>query len=63
MSVEYSLYKLGCSINTYRNKVGIGHGRPFIPEISKEDSKIAIESMGMIVELLLSKLKQDKGTV
>ncbi|UTH16252.1 abortive infection family protein [Macrococcus epidermidis] len=59
--VEYSLYKLGCSINKYRNKVGIGHGRPFVPEISEEYSKVAIESMGMIAELLLSKLKNTEN--
>ncbi|PKE50755.1 MULTISPECIES: abortive infection family protein [Staphylococcaceae] len=63
MKVEYSLYKLGCSINLYRNKVGVGHGRPFRPEISEEDSKVAIESMGMIAELLLSRLKQNKDIV
>ncbi|ULG74236.1 abortive infection family protein [Macrococcus brunensis] len=57
--VEASLYSLGCSINNYRNKVGSGHGRPFIPEIKEEEAKLSIEIMGIISELMLTKLKED----
>lgn len=50
-------YELGCSINALRNKSGVGHGKPFISSITDEEAKAAIESMGIIAEYLLSKLK------
>jgi hypothetical protein len=54
---EISLYELACSINTLRNKEGTGHGRPFLPTITKSEAKVAIESMGVIAEFLMNKLK------
>lgn len=54
--LEIGLYELGCSINALRNKVGTGHGHPFQPEISNDEAKTAIESMGIISEYLLNKL-------
>lgn len=54
---EASLYELGCSINMLRNKEGTGHGRPFLPTITEGEAKAAIESMGMISEFLMNKLK------
>jgi len=56
--LERSLYKLGCSINTLRNKEGTGHGRIFLPNVSKDEARLAIESMGIISEFLLSKLEE-----
>lgn len=54
---EISLYELGCAVNNLRNKQGTGHGRPFSPTVSDAEAKAAIESMGMISEFLLNKLK------
>ena len=45
-----ALYDLGCSINNLRNKQGTGHGRPFLSLINDHETKVAIESMGMISE-------------
>ena len=55
---EISLYELGCAVNNLRNKQGTGHGRPFLPTVSDNEAKAAIESMGMISEFLLNKLKE-----
>jgi len=52
------LYELGCAVNNLRNKQGTGHGRPFLPTVSDNEAKAAIESMGMISEFLLNKLKE-----
>lgn len=59
MKMENSLYQLGCSINMLRNKTGTGHGRPFVPEISHEDARLAIEGMAIISEYLLNKIKNN----
>ena len=54
--VEIALYELACAVSRLRNRKGTGHGRPFLPTISVEDSRIAIEAMGLISELLLRRL-------
>jgi hypothetical protein len=54
--VERALYELACSINKLRNKEGTGHGRPFISSVTKGEAKMAIESIGIISEYLLSRL-------
>ena len=56
--LEKGFYELGCSINNLRNKQGTGHGRPFLPSITDGEAKAAIESMGVISEYLLFKLKE-----
>lgn len=55
---EISMYELGCAVNNLRNKQGTGHGRPFLPMVTDEEAKAAIESMGVISEFLLSKLRK-----
>lgn len=55
--MERALYELGCAINALRNKEGTGHGRPFLPSITNGQARSAIESMGIISEFLLDKLK------
>lgn len=54
--VERALYELACSINKLRNKEGTGHGRPFLSTVSESEAKMAIESMGLISDYLLSKI-------
>ncbi|UOG07893.1 abortive infection family protein [Bacillus altitudinis] len=56
--LEKSMYELGCSVNNLRNKQGTGHGRPFLPTVTDIEAKAAIESMGVVSEFLLSKLKE-----
>ncbi|WP_407271052.1 abortive infection family protein [Radiobacillus sp. PE A8.2] len=54
---EKSLYELACSINKLRNKERTGHGRPFLSNLSQEESISAIESIGVVAEYLLNKLE------
>ena len=54
-SVERQMYKLACKINRLRNKEGTGHGRPWLPEVTTVESKVAIELMGVIAEYVLSR--------
>lgn len=57
---DKSMYELGCAVNNLRNKQGTGHGRPFLPTVTDSEAKVAIESMGVISEYLLNKLKEKK---
>ena len=48
------MYELACAINHLRNKEGTGHGRPWLPSVTEMESRMAIESMGVIAERLLN---------
>lgn len=52
--VEQGLFNLACAINGLRNKQGTGHGRPFPPEVSDVQARVAIRAMGTVADLLLS---------
>ncbi|QKY70296.1 abortive infection family protein [Lentibacillus sp. CBA3610] len=54
---ESSLYQLGCSVNTLRNKEGTGHGRPFLASISDEDAQNVVQSIGVVSDYMLRKLE------
>jgi hypothetical protein len=54
---ERALYELGCAINGMRNKEGTGHGRPFCPNITQEEALSAVQSIGIIADYMLKKLK------
>ena len=56
-AVERSMYELGCSINRLRNKEGTGHGRPWLPTVSDDEAKTAVEAMGLIADRLSAALK------
>ena len=58
--VEAALYELGCAVNTLRNKEGTGHGRPFLPTVTGAQARAAIESMGMVADVLLGALEARK---
>jgi hypothetical protein len=51
--VERAMYELACGINQLRNKQGTGHGRPWIPTVTDEEARMAVEMMGIISERLL----------
>ena len=44
---------LGSGINTMRNKLGTGHGRPWLPNITDTEARAAIQFMGTIAEWML----------
>jgi hypothetical protein len=56
--LERSLFQTACSINKLRNKLGTGHGRPWITDLSIEDAKLATELVGFLSGYLLSKLEK-----
>lgn len=54
--IERHLFDLACIVNKLRNKHGTGHGRPFIPDLSIEESKEAIQLIGLVADKMLNKL-------
>jgi hypothetical protein len=54
--VERAAYELACAINRLRNKQGAGHGRPWLPTVTDSQARMAVESMGVIAEMLLTRL-------
>jgi Abortive infection C-terminus len=55
--VERALYEAGCAVNALRNKAGSGHGRPFIPNLSEDEARSAVQLIGIVSGLLLRALK------
>jgi len=53
---ERAMYDLGCAINGLRNKQGTGHGRPWLPIVTKDQAKVALEHMGAITQRMLQAL-------
>ena len=48
--LERATYELACGINRLRNKEGTGHGRPWLSSVTEGESRMAIESMGVIAK-------------
>jgi Abortive infection C-terminus len=54
------LYEAACAINKLRNKQGTGHGRPWVPSVTAEEARQAVQVMGTVTEMLLTHLKVRK---
>lgn len=54
--LEAALFELGCAVNVLRNAEGTGHGRPFLPTVTDQEARAAIESMGVVAERMLAAL-------
>ena len=54
--VERAMYELACAVNQLRNRQGTGHGRPWLPSVTPSQAHSAVESMGLVAELLLSRM-------
>lgn len=50
---ERGMFALAIGINAMRNKLGTGHGRPWLPAITDTEAKAAVQFIGSIVEWLL----------
>ncbi|MEZ5099396.1 MAG: abortive infection family protein [Thermoleophilia bacterium] len=59
--LEQTLYLVGLAVNKLRNAQGTGHGRPFMPAVTEREAKLAIESMGLVAELLLENGSQPES--
>ncbi len=57
-NMERKMYDLACSINRLRNKQGAGHGRPWLPDVNKDEAKASIEFIGTVSERMLNELKK-----
>lgn len=58
--VERALYEVGCAVNHLRNKEGAGHGRPWLPSVSDDEARMAVELMGLVARRLLEAHKTTK---
>ena len=52
-ALQQALWLLGFAVNRLRNAEGTGHGRPFPASVSNDEARIAVESIGLVSELLL----------
>jgi len=59
--IHRGLYEAACAVNTLRNKQGTGHGRPWLPTVTNEEARNAVQVMGIVAEMLLVHLKKKRG--
>lgn len=58
---ERAMFALAVSVNAMRNKLGTGHGRPWLPDVSTTEASAAIRFMGTIAEWLLHAHSRRRG--
>lgn len=56
--MERGLFQSAMGANRVRNKEGAGHGRPWLPALSDEQARAAIEVMGTVSAYLLARLQR-----
>lgn len=54
--MERGMFTMSLAVNRLRNKQGAGHGRPWLPTITDEEAKAAIETVGIVAAYMLAKL-------
>lgn len=57
-AMERGLFVAAMGVNRLRNKQGTGHGRPFLPTITDEEAKAAVEVVGTVASYMLAKLSK-----
>jgi Abortive infection C-terminus len=50
---ERAMFTLACGVNAMRNRLGTGHGRPWLPSFTEIEARAAIQFMGTIAEWML----------
>jgi len=50
---ERAMFSLALGVNAMRNKLGTGHGRPWLPNITDTQGRAAVQFMGTIAEWML----------
>ena len=58
---ERGMFSLAVGVNAMRNKLGTGHGRPWLPNITDTEARAAIQFMGTIAEWMLHAHARKKG--
>ncbi len=56
--VERALYDVACSVNGLRNREGTGHGRPWLPSLTQDQARLAVQQVGVIAEYMLAALRR-----
>jgi len=51
--IERAMFDLACATNSLRNKVGTGHGHPWLPSVTGSEARAAIQFMGSIAGWML----------
>lgn len=59
-ALERGLFLSALGVNRVRNKQGTGHGRPWLPTLSDEETRAAIEVVGTVSAYLLAKLARQE---
>lgn len=54
--MERGMFQMSLAVNRLRNKQGTGHGRPWIPTITEEEARAAVETVGTVAAYMLAKL-------
>jgi Abortive infection C-terminus len=54
--LEVALFEAGCKVNALRNKDGVGHGRPWLPDVTDAEARAALRTMATISDLMLERL-------
>lgn len=57
-AMERGMFNSALGVNRLRNKQGTGHGRPWLPTLSDEEVKAAIEIVGTVSAYMLAKLSR-----
>lgn len=58
---ERAMFALAVSVNAMRNKLGTGHGRPWLPDVSETEARAAVQFMGTIAEWMLHAHERRRG--
>lgn len=58
---ERGMFALAVGVNSMRNKLGTGHGRPWLPSITDTEARAAVQFMGTIAEWMLHAHARKKG--
>lgn len=59
---ERGMFALAVGLNAMRNKLGTGHGRPWLPNITDTEARAAVQFMGTIAEWMLHAHARKKGS-
>jgi hypothetical protein len=59
--MQRGLFEAALAVNTLRNKQGTGHGRPWLPTVTDDDARHAVQLMGLVAEIVLTALRAKKN--
>jgi hypothetical protein len=53
---DAALFQVAQAVNAMRNRDGTGHGRPWLPEVTEEEARLAVQAIGVVADHLLVRL-------